>query len=122
MRTSRLTFSAAQNTVTAIERETSAIFVGEPTGSRPNFIGEAIDFELPCSQQPHHPPAPRPKRPKRPKSQRGPGGLRSAVWMIRSMSCGSGSPVAAHMSGNAEAGVIPGMVLISLTRISPAGV
>jgi hypothetical protein len=46
----RLTFSAAQNTVTAIERETSAIFVGEPTGSRPNFIGEAIDFELPYSK------------------------------------------------------------------------
>jgi hypothetical protein len=46
----RLTFSAAQNTVTAIERETSAIFVGEPTGSRPNFIGELIDFELPYSK------------------------------------------------------------------------
>jgi hypothetical protein len=48
--TGRLTFSAAQNTVTAIERETSAIFVGEPTGSRPNFIGERIDFELPYSK------------------------------------------------------------------------
>ncbi|HET7012498.1 MAG TPA: hypothetical protein VFI65_01215 [Streptosporangiaceae bacterium] len=46
----RLTFSAAQNTVTAIERETSAIFVGEPTGSRPNFIGESIEFELPYSK------------------------------------------------------------------------
>jgi hypothetical protein len=46
----RLTFSAAQNTVTAIERETKAIFVGEPTGSRPNFIGERIDFELPYSK------------------------------------------------------------------------
>jgi hypothetical protein len=46
----RLTFSAAQNTVTAIERETSAIFVGEPTGSRPNFIGETIEFELPYSK------------------------------------------------------------------------
>jgi hypothetical protein len=46
----RLTFSAAQNTVTAIERETSAIFAGEPTGSRPNFIGERIDFELPYSK------------------------------------------------------------------------
>ena len=30
---------------TAIEHEASAIFAGEPTGSRPNFIGEAIDFE-----------------------------------------------------------------------------
>jgi len=46
----RLTFSAAQNTVTAIERETSAIFVGEPTGSRPNFIGEGMGFELPYSK------------------------------------------------------------------------
>ena len=46
----RMTFSAAQNTVTAIESETSAIFVGEPTGSRPNFIGERIDFELPYSK------------------------------------------------------------------------
>ena len=46
----RLTFSAAQNTVTAIDRETSAIFVGEPTGSRPNFIGESIYFELPYSK------------------------------------------------------------------------
>jgi hypothetical protein len=46
----RRTFSAAQNTVTAIERETSAIFVGEPSGSRPNFIGERIDFELPYSK------------------------------------------------------------------------
>ena len=46
----RMTFSAAQNTVTAIERDTSAIFVGEPTGSRPNFIGERIDFELPYSK------------------------------------------------------------------------
>jgi hypothetical protein len=46
----RRTFSAAQNTVTAIERETSAIFVGEPSGSRPNFIGERFDFELPYSK------------------------------------------------------------------------
>src|SRR5690242_4709055 len=45
----RQTFSAAQNTATAIDRETSAIFVGEPTGSRPNFIGETIYFELPYS-------------------------------------------------------------------------
>ena len=46
----RATFSAAQNTATAIERETSAIFVGEPTGSRPNFIGETIPFTLPYSR------------------------------------------------------------------------
>lgn len=42
----RATFSAAQNTATAIERHTKAIFVGEPTGSRPNFIGESVPFEL----------------------------------------------------------------------------
>ena len=43
-----------------------------------------------------------------------------AVWMIRSMSCGSGRPVAAHIIGNPEAGVIPGIVLISLTKMAPA--
>jgi hypothetical protein len=46
----RQTFSAAQNTATAIDRETGAIFVGEPTGSRPNFIGETTYFELPYSK------------------------------------------------------------------------
>jgi hypothetical protein len=46
----RGTFSAAQNTATAIGRETSAIFVGEPSGSRPNFTGEAIPFQLPYSK------------------------------------------------------------------------
>jgi tetratricopeptide (TPR) repeat protein len=46
----RGTFSAAQNTTTAIERETNAIFVGEPSGSRPNFIGETIPFTLPFSK------------------------------------------------------------------------
>jgi tetratricopeptide (TPR) repeat protein len=46
----RLTFSAAQNSVTAIDRETEPIFVGEPTGSRPNFTGEVIPFELPYSK------------------------------------------------------------------------
>jgi tetratricopeptide (TPR) repeat protein len=46
----RQTFSAAQNTATAIGRETAAIFVGEPTGSRPNFIGETIYFEMPYSK------------------------------------------------------------------------
>lgn len=46
----RGTFSAAQNTSTAIERETDAIFVGEPSGSRPNFIGETIPFTLPYSK------------------------------------------------------------------------
>ena len=46
----RLTYSAAQTTATAIDRETNAIFVGEPTGSRPNFIGEQLRFELPYSK------------------------------------------------------------------------
>jgi tetratricopeptide (TPR) repeat protein len=46
----RQTFSAAQNTATAIERHTHAIFVGEPTGSSPNFTGELIPFQLPYSQ------------------------------------------------------------------------
>jgi tetratricopeptide (TPR) repeat protein len=46
----RGTFSAAQNTATAIERETNAIFVGEPSGSGPNFIGETIPFALPYSK------------------------------------------------------------------------
>jgi hypothetical protein len=46
----RQTFSAAQNTATAIERETDAIFAGEPTGSRPNFTGETIPFTLPYSK------------------------------------------------------------------------
>ncbi len=46
----RQTFSAAQNTATAIERHTHAIFAGEPSGSSPNFIGETIPFELPYSK------------------------------------------------------------------------
>ena len=45
-----------------------------------------------------------------------------AVVMILSMSWGSGRPVAAHMSGKPDAAVMPGMVLISLTRIVPDGV
>lgn len=46
----RSTFSAAMNTSTLIERHTNAIFVGEPTGSSPNFIGETIRIELPYSR------------------------------------------------------------------------
>ena len=46
----RGTFSAAQNTATAIERETNAIFAGEPSGSRPNFTGETATFQLPYSK------------------------------------------------------------------------
>ena len=46
----RRTFSAAQNVATWIERDTNAIFVGEQTGSSPNFIGEENAFELPYSK------------------------------------------------------------------------
>jgi tetratricopeptide (TPR) repeat protein len=45
----RATFSAAQNTVSELERRTKAILVGEPTGSRPNFIGESLAIPLPHS-------------------------------------------------------------------------
>ena len=46
----RRTYSAAQNTTTFFERHTNAIFVGEPTGSSPNFIGEETVFTLPYSK------------------------------------------------------------------------
>jgi hypothetical protein len=45
----RRTFSAAMNCAVDIERNTSAIFVGEPTGSSPNFVGETTILVLPCS-------------------------------------------------------------------------
>jgi len=44
------TFSAAQNTVTLLGRHTHAVFVGEPTGSSPNFVGESVPFHLPESR------------------------------------------------------------------------
>ncbi len=47
--TGRRTFSAAQHTCSVIEANTHAVFVGEPTGSRPNFVGETTPFRLPCS-------------------------------------------------------------------------
>lgn len=46
----RNTFSAAQCGATQIERHTEAIFVGEPTGSSPNFVGETVALELPYSK------------------------------------------------------------------------
>jgi tetratricopeptide (TPR) repeat protein len=46
----RYTFSAAQNTVNLIEMHTSATFVGEPTGSRPNFVGESTYIVMPYSK------------------------------------------------------------------------
>jgi tetratricopeptide (TPR) repeat protein len=46
----RRTFSAAQNTATYFERYTNATFVGEPTGSSPNMVGEETPFTLPYSK------------------------------------------------------------------------
>lgn len=46
----RSTFSAAQNIATLIGNHTHALFVGEPTGSRPNFVGETVPFRLPYSR------------------------------------------------------------------------
>lgn len=46
----RRTYSAAQNAATFFERHTNAIFVGEPTGSSPNFVGEEDPFLLPYSK------------------------------------------------------------------------
>jgi len=46
----RRTFSAAQNTVNMLEQNTHATFVGEPTGSRPNFVGESTYIVLPYSR------------------------------------------------------------------------
>ncbi len=54
-------------------------------------------------------------------AQRSPGRLRSAVVSSRSMSSPTGSPLASHIFGKYEAAVMPGIVLISLTRISPSG-
>jgi tetratricopeptide (TPR) repeat protein len=48
--TGRNTFSAAQNFTTDFMRESEAIFVGEPTGSRPNFVGETNPVVLPYTK------------------------------------------------------------------------
>ncbi len=45
--TDRRTFSAAVNAATRIERETWALFVGEPMGGRPNHFGDAEEITLP---------------------------------------------------------------------------
>lgn len=47
--TGRRTFSAAMNLTALIENMSEAIFVGEPTGSRPNFYGEDTSVDLPYS-------------------------------------------------------------------------
>ncbi len=48
--TGRNTFSAAQNFINRVERLTDAIFVGEPSSSSPNFVGEETDLVLPWSR------------------------------------------------------------------------
>ncbi|HZH99060.1 MAG TPA: hypothetical protein VEX38_08820, partial [Fimbriimonadaceae bacterium] len=48
--TGRNTFSAAQNFTTDLDRALDPIFVGEPTGSSPNFVGETVRFTLPYSK------------------------------------------------------------------------
>ncbi|RKN81356.1 TPR end-of-group domain-containing protein [Ulvibacterium marinum] len=45
----RRTFSAAMNLTSDLEKNTATLFVGEPTGSRPNFYGEDNEFILPNS-------------------------------------------------------------------------
>ncbi len=44
--TSRVTFSAAMQLVVDLERRTSAVFVGEPTGASPNHYGDPVSVEL----------------------------------------------------------------------------
>jgi hypothetical protein len=46
----RHTFSAAMNFAALLERNATPVFVGEPTGSRPNFIGEGSEIILPWSR------------------------------------------------------------------------
>jgi len=48
--TGHRTFSAAQNAVTMIGKFTPAVFVGDTTGSSPNFIGEDVALQLPYSK------------------------------------------------------------------------
>lgn len=47
--TSRYTFSAAQVFLNELDRYTSAVVVGEPSGSKPNFVGESAATRLPYS-------------------------------------------------------------------------
>ena len=46
----RRTFSAAMLLSSMLEFHTDAIFVGEPTGSSPQFYGEDTEFQLPYSK------------------------------------------------------------------------
>lgn len=45
----RSTFSSAILNALTLKNETEAIFVGEPTGGRPNHFGEVRSFNLPNS-------------------------------------------------------------------------
>lgn len=47
------TFSAAMNFATRLERETDALFVGEPTGGSPNHFGDAKFAHAPVSNLPY---------------------------------------------------------------------
>lgn len=47
--TGRNTFSAAQIFISRVNRETKAIFAGEPSSSKPNFVGEENEVILPYS-------------------------------------------------------------------------
>ena len=47
--TGRNTFSAAQNFIAQIDKRTRAVFVGEPSSSKPNFVGEENEVVLPWS-------------------------------------------------------------------------
>ncbi|MFN8354857.1 MAG: hypothetical protein U0Y10_10455 [Spirosomataceae bacterium] len=47
--TGRNTFSAAQIFITRVDKETNALFVGEPSSSSPNFVGEENGVILPYS-------------------------------------------------------------------------
>jgi len=48
--TGRHTFSAAQNFINQVEKWTDAKFIGEPSASSPNFVGEETNLRLPYSQ------------------------------------------------------------------------
>ncbi len=45
----RNTFSASQNMITDLDRLAEPVFVGEPSGSRPNALSESGHFKLPYS-------------------------------------------------------------------------
>lgn len=52
--TSPDTFSAAVNAASDLERETQALFVGEPTGAGPNHFGDAELLTLPATRLPFY--------------------------------------------------------------------